>query len=148
MTRELLAYRFQFGSTVPGTSFHVFIPEEVGVVAFKRCAEDEFFAGRYNFNSAIADIRPQKQDFIASFYDEHWWVGLVIDLDDKSNDVLVKFMSPHGPSSSFSWPRRDDVCWVPGSAIIRILKTPSTTSSGRSYKLDASDSKELLQFSN
>ena len=51
MTRELLAYRFQFGSTVPGTSFHVFIPEEVGVVAFKRCAEAgldlalEFFWG-------------------------------------------------------------------------------------------------------
>ena len=107
----------------------------------------ESFAGRHNFNSAIADIRPQKQDFIASFYDEHWWVGLVLDLDDESNDVLVKFMSPHGPSSSFSWPTRDDVCWVPGSAI-RILKTPSTTSSGRSYKLDASDSKELLQYSN
>ena len=62
MTRELLAYRFQFGSTVPGTrSFHVFIPEEVGVVAFKRCAEDEFFAGRHNFNSAIADIRPKNR---------------------------------------------------------------------------------------
>ena len=149
-TRELLKARFSLGSTVPGTrSFHVFVPQGNGVIAFKRCAEDESFAEMHNFlsTSQNADIHPKKQDFVASLYDEHWWVGLVVDVDTESNDVLVKFMAPHGPSPSFKWPTRDDVCWVPGSAILRILQTPSTTSTGRSYKLQAVDCDELSYFS-
>ena len=45
-------------------------------------------------------------------------------------------MSPHGPCKSFQWPSQDDVRWVPGVNIIKVLSPLSTTSeAGQSYAL-------------
>ena len=60
----------------------MFVPQRPGVVSYKRCAEDD--------------------DYVAAFYDEHWWVGLVTQFDTETNDVLIKFMAPHGPRATSS----------------------------------------------
>ena len=135
--------------TVPGTmSYHLFAPQEVGVISYKRCADDTEFAGRFDFLnfSAVQQITPKDQDLVAALYDDHWWVGVVQMLDGDSDDVFVKFMAPHGPSVSFYWPSREDICWVLKCDILAILSTPSTSSSGRNYKLYDDDHAKLANI--
>jgi hypothetical protein len=48
--------------------------------------------------------------YIACESDGHWWLGIV---EEKQDHMLyVKFMQPHGPNSNFSWPHREDCCWI------------------------------------
>jgi hypothetical protein len=70
-------------------------------------------------------------------YDEHWWLANIITcgVDSESNEIHVKFMHPHGPAASFSWPSREDVCWVPVSHVLCTVSPPATTMSGRVYVL-------------
>ena len=35
-------------------------------------------------------------------YDGHWWVGVIVTVDDCNNDLDISFMHPHGPTRSFS----------------------------------------------
>ena len=108
------------------------VTQRPGVVSYKRCAEDEDFAGTFDFykKAQCAPVNVNVNDYVAAFYDEHWWVGLVTQFDTETNDILIKFMAPHGPRATFSWPRRDDICWVPRHDIITVLETPTTSSSG------------------
>ena len=149
ITREALATRFSFGRTVPGTmSYRLFAPQKVGVISYKRCADDTEFAGRFDFLnfSAVQQITPKDQDLVAALYNDYWWVGVVQMLDGDSDDVFVKFMAPHGPSVSFYWPSREDICWVLKCDILAILSTPSTSSSGRNYKLYDDDHAKLANI--
>ena len=87
-------------------SYHLFAPQEVGVISYKRCADDTEFAVSFDFLnfSAVQQITPKEHDFVTALYDDHRWVGVVQMLNGDSDDVLVKFMDPHGPSVSFCWP--------------------------------------------
>ena len=61
-------------------------------------------------------------------------------VSDNSLEAEVKFMCPHGPSSYFSWPSHDDVCWVPAENIICILSPPvAATSTARKYLISKAD---------
>ena len=145
--RHVLAQRFEYGQTVPGTrSFHVFSPQEIGVVSYKWSPDDKEFSGTFHFfkKSTLPEINPSIGDFVAANCDEHWRVGMVLRKDSETDDVLIKLMTPHGPNSNFTWPIREYSCWVPKSDILRILQVPSTSSSGRSYQLDNSDYLALL----
>ena len=137
-----LTARFDCGSTKPGTrSFHLFVPQGKGVVSYKRCADDDEFAGTHDFFKNISEtiVDVHVNDYCAAWCDKRWWVGVVSQMDTETADVLVKFMHPPGPRPSFYWPEREDVCWVPQCDIIRVLETPTTSSSGRSYKLSSVD---------
>ena len=85
-----------------------------------------------------AVIVPNLNDFVACKYDSFWWVGMVTEIDIKTNDIQMKFMHPHEPSQSFIWPQRDDICWVPLSSLIVVINVP-TTRSGRTYNIDVID---------
>jgi hypothetical protein len=39
-----------------------------------------------------------------------------------SSDCLVRFMYPEGPSPSFHWSQKDDICWVKMESILKIIK--------------------------
>jgi hypothetical protein len=54
-------------------------------------------------------------DYVSCMYDNIWWIGLVQEIDIDEGDMHVKFMHPHGPSSSFIWSRFDDTCWLPNN---------------------------------
>ena len=145
-TRKHLQERFKVGHTIPGTrSFHVFIPIHPGAIAFKRTAEDDEVSGEHHFFQMKSQLPiPKLQEFVAAIYDSHWWVGMVVQVSKNSWEFQVKFMTPHGPRTTFNWPARDDVCWVPLTNIIRVLQPLSLTSgSGRSYTLAAEDYKVL-----
>ena len=53
------------------------------------------------------------------------------------------FLYPHGPAKSFTWPNRDDCCWVPFSNIIQVVKA-SATRSGRTYEISNEDYESII----
>ena len=84
----------------------------------------------------IGDLRPMQ--FVACRYDNFWWIGLIQKIDAEFNDIEIKFMHPHGPTKSFHWPHRDDICFVPLNEVLCILEALETTS-GRMYSLKDKD---------
>ena len=72
-------------------------------------------------------------------------IGMIAEVDIHNVDLKIKFMHPHGPSKSFSWPSRDDYCWVPTVNIITHIKVP-TTKSGRTDDIDNDDYNTILSI--
>lgn len=81
--------------------------------------------------------------FVCCIYDNHWWLGIVTDISQDKGDFLVKFMIPHGPSLQFSWPIKDDLCWVPLKNMLIRVPVPSTSSTGRSYRIEPQTFKDI-----
>ena len=70
--------------------------------------------------------------FVLCTYDGHKWLGMACEVDAAHKDIEIQFMHPSCPSRSYTWPRCDDICWVPITNILCLLKTPSlTTATGR-----------------
>ena len=145
----MLYTRFESGKTIPGTrSYHHFSPLSEGEVSYKRVSDDEAEAGKFKFfdivtADQVSDVKIM--EFIACQYDSFWWVGLVQEIDQEQEDILVKFMHPHGPSLNFTWPTRDDQCWVPFDMFICKVDTPDTTT-GRTYKISESDYTRIISL--
>ena len=69
------------------------------------------------------------------------------DINLEEKDVAVKFTHPHGPSASFQWPSRDDICWVPNTHIIckiDILLTDTV----RTYHISMDNVKKITELLN
>ena len=131
-------------STLPGTpSFHQFVPLSETVMATKRVLEDKSYALEYNLvlgkkNTIKFQSDPKVSDFVFCSYDEKYWIGLIDLVDKEHEDVRVKFMHPSYPARSFSWPKKDDVCFVPIVNVACIIGAP-VTGTGRQYTLDDKD---------
>ena len=115
---------------MPGTrSYHVFIPQNIGIISFKRIGEDKEISKQHSFfQSQQTSIIPNNQDYVAVTYNHHWWIGLVVAVESLSMEAKIKFMSPHGPTRNFFWPQRDDICWVSNDNILKLLSPLSSTS--------------------
>ena len=147
--RTKLKTRYELGHTVPGTrSYHVFIPQNIGIISFKRIGEDKEISGQHSFfQSQQTSIIPNYQDYVAVKYDHHWWIGLVVAVESVSMKAKIKFMSPHDPTRNFFWSQRDDICWVTNDNILKLLCPLSSTSqSGRTYKLDNADFEAICKL--
>lgn len=77
----------------------------------------------------------KNMDYVACIYEDQWWLGIVKDKSDLSNDLLVHFFHPPGPKTGFQL-SKNDMVWVPVSKVLRKI-TPSelTTVSGRTYNI-------------
>lgn len=151
---ELQAAGFANAKTIPGTrENHCFIPVNKSSLKMSRVSEDQltnFVVASVGHRDLPSQCSAQLQtmnpgQYIACMYDEHWWLGNIITCGSESepNEIHVKFMHPHGPAASFSWPIRDDECWVPISHVLCAVAPPSTTMSARLYVLP-SDLTELI----
>ena len=92
VTRRQLKERFEMGKTVPGTrSYHHYKPISENEITFKRTSEHEF-NDRFILVKGVSatDIidMPNINDFIACRYDTFWWVGMVDQIDNNSNDIF------------------------------------------------------------
>ena len=124
-TRIFLKERLEKASTIPGTlSFHPFYPLDDLKIATKRCSEDKEIALVHSFfpNTTIAEIEVFHFEYVCCLY-EQWWIGMLQGISKKKADVYVKFMHPHGPSAQFTWPSKNDICWVPNTHICKIHTT-------------------------
>ena len=138
--------RNQKGSNVVRTrSFDHFYPFDDGVMAYIRLSNDDTSAGSHCFYVAspsytLADLLGTS--YVACKYDEQWWVGMVLEADRASNNIKITYVHPHGPSDSFFWPSKGDVCWMSTSSVILKLNPP-ITSNGRSYKIDPEEFNDI-----
>ena len=143
----MLFKRFESGRTIPGTrSFHHFLPLSEGKVTYKRVSDDEVAAGTFTFfDIVLADqiSNIKIMEFIACQYDSFWWIGLVKEIGHEQGDILVKFMHPHGPSRTFKWPAREDLCWVPFDKFMCKVDAPNTMT-GRMYQISDGDYTKIM----
>ena len=49
--------------------------------------------------------------YLACVYDNEWYIGIVREISEDSDDVFIKFLKKDGVN--FMWPRKEDECWVP-----------------------------------
>ena len=57
-------------------------------------------------------------------------------------------MHPKGPSRLFQWRSKEDECWVALNNVIKILKPPKSNQSGRNFKFDENDIKDIISVKN
>ena len=149
--RNMLEYRYQKGNTVHGTrSFHYFSTDKIGTVSYKRTSSDEKYAGTHCFFLATPTYKMDQlpiQSYVACHYDEHWWVGAIVEKNVSDGDIQVNFLHPYGPAKSFYWPAKQDSCWVPLGNVICKLGPPNLSSStARRYRFADDDMKSAETF--
>ena len=64
--------------------------------------------------------------YIACLYDDKWYIGIIIDICDESNDVKVKFM--RCDRLCLSWYEHENQCLVPFQHTFCIVTAPQLQS--------------------
>ena len=149
VVRDELKERFSKGRTIPGTrGYHYFSPSSDHEILYKQTADEKDFKGCFSITGKEGisgeKLIPNKNEYIACFYDSKWWVGLVIDVSIEEQDCQVSFMHPLGPKRKFRWPVREDLCWVPFENIICKIRAP-VTATGRSYDISKEDEQFIIK---
>ena len=81
--------------------------------------------------------------FVLCTYDGHKWVDMAFEVNMAHKDIEIKFMHSSCPTRSYTW-SRCDICWVPITNILFLLKTLSlTTATGRQFYLHNGDQKYI-----
>lgn len=79
-------------------------------------------------------------NFVTVQYEGQWWLGFVLKKMKTSNEVHIRFLSPHGPSPSFTYPTRDDELVVSLQDVLSTASVELGGSGARTYKLKKEDS--------
>ena len=131
-SQQNLLHRHAQGRTISGTrSYHFYHPISANQIGCKYICSDLNISATFDFSPAKYK-KVKSMDFVACWYNFHWWMGLVLSVNEPQLEVDVKFMYPHGPSPSFFWPEQDDTCTIPYNQIICTIDTPFTSSSDKS----------------
>ena len=85
--------------------------------------------------------------FVAIVYDNNWFIALIHYISVENNDILIKFMSPSGPAPSFKWPRHEEIIHKPIHHVLCMTEGPSTTASGRMYRIPGYDEVNIKKLS-
>ena len=107
-----LDHQYSITETIPGTqSYHPYIPTSNSTIKLKRASCDDRFECEFDFLKNRMYISINIQDiciaqYILCKYDDHYWIGMVFEVDLESKEVKVKFMHPSYPSNSYKWPTR------------------------------------------
>ena len=80
-------------------------------------------------------------------FDSNRWAGLVQNVNCDEKDIETNFLHPPGPSNSFTWPKRKDVCWVPYMNVICKIRPP-TTSTGQTCYLEEKGNEMISKLLN
>lgn len=117
---ETLKHRVTVARPIPGTQkLHSFVPLNKNLLQVKafsfsnssRIESTTTSEGELEFSEMVG--------FLICRYDEHWWLGCVIDSDDENQTIKMKFLHPHGPSPSFHYPDVDDILNVNSKHVIQ-----------------------------
>lgn len=135
-TEAKLAKRFQLCLPVLGTrGYHKFVPITDNTMrCYTTSASTEFKDHKTSivFTNTSSFMN---MDYVACIYEDQWWLGIVKDKSNRSNDILVHFMHPPGPKTAFQI-SKNDMVWVPVSKVVRkIIPTELTTTSRRTYNI-------------
>lgn len=92
------------------------------------------------FNGSNMNLSFTSNWYVASMYDEHWWIGVIMTVDDSNGDLDISFIYCHGPTGLISWPEWEDSCLVPFTLVLCCVLTPCTVA-GHQYNLMHKDAK-------
>ena len=77
-------------------------------------------------------------EFVACIYNEEWYIGEIVDIDEDEQDVEINFMEKS--KELYRWPRREDKIWVSFSNVLCVINRPAPCGkSQRNYRIDESD---------
>ncbi|ESO02802.1 hypothetical protein HELRODRAFT_174220 [Helobdella robusta] len=117
----MLEKRFRSADKIKGCrSHHSFIPDKNDQLLMKRLSSDLF---GYNFNKNESedtndDYEPGR--FVALVYDKKWYLGNIIERDDKNDDLKVNCLKKF-KENIFYWPKNVDICYVPFKHILILI---------------------------
>ena len=110
-----LEERYNSSKRLPGTrSHHHFVPLD-GKLEMRRVSGDKYWM-TVDLVTDTASTSFNKHNchpgmYLACVYDNEWYIGIVREISEDSDDVFIKFLKKDGVN--FMWPRKEDECWVP-----------------------------------
>jgi hypothetical protein len=118
---------------------HAFMLVKKGVLNTKM-----YSASIYTENHVISVLKDMIKlkgitGFVTCMYDTFWWLGCVLSVSEKSNDVKISFFHPHGPTTSYIYPAMPHILWLPQSAIL--AKVSPKPAKGCTYTLTSEETK-------
>ncbi|ESO09924.1 hypothetical protein HELRODRAFT_167749 [Helobdella robusta] len=129
----MLEKRFRSADKIKGCrSHHSFIPDKNDQLLMKRLSSDLF---GYNFNKNESednndDYEPGR--FVALVYDKKWYLGNIIERDDKNDDLKVNCLKKF-KENIFYWPKNVDICYVPFKHILILIPDDNISYVGKIY---------------
>ena len=146
---KMLSDRFSRAKVIPGTRlFNQFIPLSRGEIATKRVSEDIDCSVKFEceqVQKVLILLTVTTGQFVLCSYEGHKLFGMACEMNTAhKEDIEITFMHPLCPSRSYTWLRRDNICWLPITNIFFLLKTQSmTTGIGKQYYLHSDDQKYI-----
>ena len=146
---KMLSDRFSRAKVIPGTRlFNQFIPLSRGEIATKRVSEDIDCSVKFEceqVQKVLILLTVTTGQFVLCSYEGHKLFGMACEMNTAhKEDTEITFMHPLCPSRSYTWLRRDNICWLPITNIFFLLKTQSmTTGIGKQYYLHNDDQKYI-----
>ena len=147
---KMLSDRFSRAKVIPGTRlFNQFIPLSRGEIATKRVSEDIDCSVKFEceqVQKVLILLTVTTGQFVLCSYEGHKLFGMACEMNTAhKEDIEITFMHPLCPSRSYTWLRRDNICWLPITNIFFLLKTQSmTTGIGKQYYLH-NDGQKYIQ---
>ena len=111
----ILTERFQSASTISGTQkLHSFCPVSQNIMEVRAFSFSPHFREEQVCLHASSKTIPLAaiKGYVTVTYDNHWWLACVMETLPASQDVVVSFLHPHGPSPSFEFPN------LPGTLVM------------------------------
>ena len=136
----ILKERFSNAKTIPGTQkLHCFKPlstNELQVQDYSSSSVSRIEkitsqnVSQLNFSSVTG--------YMVVEYDEHWWIGCVLESNPEKREVTMNFLHPHGPSQLFSFRDPPDIFTVDLNDLLLAVEPKTTT--GWSYFITSKES--------
>lgn len=142
-TNKLLEDRLSKSVRIKGTQkLHAFIPIPLSNSQIKVKIFSDSNVSTTEKNTALQDRLKinEVSGYITIVYDNNWWLAYVLEKKESKEEVNVSFLHPAGPSTNFSYPRLQDILWLPVTHVL--CKVNPVTPTGRTYNLSE---KELHQ---
>ena len=143
--------RLSTGRTIPGTrSHHKFVPTLGGLKLFRLSADTlSTMISKEKSASELRHSDLKEGQYVAVVYDMKWYIGIVEQKCMENEDIYVSFMCCCGPSHNLFWPHWKEESWIPLIHVLTRVSVPTVSGcSGRQYKLDEDDIKNVEHFLN
>ena len=124
---QFLERRFQQARTIPGTrKLHIYIPVSRSKVRVRLHSSSDLYKEE-RVTLTANDIPVESiTGFVICLSERTWWLACVVNINHDTNTVRVTCLYPHGPCTSFRYPRKEDIRLVHADNIL-MLADPKMT---------------------
>ena len=87
---------------IANKEFSQFFPVNEQKIYFKSISTDTNVLGSFTFQPCNQEsFRYEMLDSVSCIYDNLWWIGMIVDIDELEMDCELKFLHPPGPTTIF-----------------------------------------------